>query len=55
VNDPVIDLTPYLELDDEPTLEVALSKSDAIWASQEQQRAGNVEAAGEWLLVAGSL
>lgn len=53
--EPTLDLTPYRESDDEPTLDVSLAKSDCVWAAQEQERAGNTEAAASWLLVAGSL
>lgn len=50
-----LDLTPFRSDDDEPTSEVFLAKSDAIWAAQEQERSGNLEAAAYWLAVAGGL
>lgn len=53
--DVVLDLAPYQESDSEPTLEVALTKSDAIYEAHERLRAGNYEAAGEWFLVAGGM
>lgn len=53
--DPVFDLAPYEESNEEPTLEVTLTKSDAVYEAHEKLRAGNHEAAGVWFLVAGGL
>lgn len=53
--DPVFDLAPYEESNEEPTLEVPLTKSDAVYEAHEKMRAGNYEAGGFWLLVAGSI
>lgn len=47
-----VDLTPYLEEDGEPTSELQMARSDAIWAAQEHARVGNVEAEATWLLMA---
>lgn len=47
--------TAYTEDDNDPTQRFELSRSDAIWESQERARLGNHEAAGVWLLVAGEL
>jgi len=49
-----LNLEPYLDTE-EPTLEMALSKSDAVYEAHEGIRAGNLEAAGAWLWIAGSL
>lgn len=53
--EPTLDLAPFRSDDDEPTSKVYLARSDAIWASQEEERSGNLEAAGVWLAVAGSI
>lgn len=47
--------TAYTEDDNDPTVRLDMSKSDAIWEAHERLRLGNHEAAGVWLLVAGSL
>jgi len=53
--DPLFDLAPYEESEGEATLEVCLTKSDAVYEAHERLRAGNHEAAGFWLLIAGGL
>ena len=53
--DAALDLAPYEESVDEPTLELHLTKSDAIYEAHERLRADNYEAAGVWFLVAGSM
>lgn len=53
--DTILDLSPYEEQDDEQTMRVEMTKSDAVYEAHEKLRAGNVEAGGFWLLVAGSL
>lgn len=53
--DTVLDLAPYEEQDDEQTMRVEMTKSDAVYEAHERLRAGNHEAAGVWFLVAGSL
>lgn len=50
-----LDLSPYEESDDGPTLDVELTKSDAVYEAHERLRSGNYEAAGVWFLVAGNL
>ncbi len=53
--DTILDLSPYEEQDDEQTMRVEMTKSDAVYEAHEKLRAGNHEAAGVWFLVAGSL
>lgn len=50
-----LDLAPYEESVDEPTLDLHLTKSDAIHEAHELMRVGENEAAGVWFLVAGSM
>lgn len=49
------DLARYSVSDDEPTVEVVMSRSDAIWEAHERMRLGAYEAAGVWFLVAEGL
>lgn len=50
-----VDLTPFVAEDDDPTVRLEITKSDAIWEAQERARVGSFEAAGFWLMMAGEL
>lgn len=45
-------LSRYLE-HEEPTTEVTLTRSDALWQAREAMRRDETEVAGSWLLLAG--
>lgn len=49
----LVSVSRYIETE-EPTSEVVLGKSDAVYEAHERLRAGNTEAAGFWLLMASS-
>jgi hypothetical protein len=49
-----ISLAPYTDVE-ERTVDVEMTKSDAVYAAHECSRLENYEAAGVWLLVAGGL
>ncbi len=55
IDETTLDLTPFVAEDDDPTLRIEITKSDAIWEAQERARLGSYEAAGFWLMMAGEL
>lgn len=54
-NEPTLVSLSRYTVNEEPTVELRLTKSDAVWEAHERLRMGNTEAGGYWLLMAAGL